>query len=87
MRLPLDPKKNPLKLDAETVLAYYRIDKIGEGRIELKASESSPVYSPTEAGKRRAENETARLSEIIEILNGASGLGLPRPTRLVFLVP
>jgi type I restriction enzyme R subunit len=84
LKLPQDPKKNPLKLDAETVLAYYRLQKMSEGRIELKAGESSAVYGPTEAGKRRAESETARLSEIIEVLNERFGTQFDKADQLFF---
>lgn len=84
MKLPLDQRKNPLKLDAETALAYYRLDKISEGRIELRAGESSPVYGPTEAGTRRTETEKAKLSEIIEVLNERFGTEFKKADQLFF---
>lgn len=81
-RLPPDPKKRPLALDAETVLAYYRLDLIREGSIALKAGEDAPVYGPTEAGMKRSESEQVKLSEIIDILNDRFGTEFKKADQL-----
>ncbi len=81
-RLPPDPKKAPLTLDAETVLAYYRLDLVRDGSIALKAGEEAPVYGPTEAGMKRSESEEAKLSEIIDILNERFGTDFKKADQL-----
>ncbi|HZZ84318.1 MAG TPA: type I restriction endonuclease [Anaeromyxobacteraceae bacterium] len=83
-RLPPDPKKAPLKLDAETVLAYYRLDLVRDGTIAMKAGEEAPIYGPTEAGTKRSESEDVKLSEIIEILNDRFGTDFTRADQLFF---
>ena len=42
-KLPHDPRKAPLKLDGDVALKYYRLDKISEGAIALKAREPGTV--------------------------------------------
>jgi type I restriction enzyme R subunit len=81
-RLPLDPRKTPLPLDAETVLAYYRLDLVRDGTIVLKAGEEAPVYGPTEAGMKRSETEDVKLSEIIDILNERFGTEFKKADQL-----
>ena len=81
-RLPPDPKKTQLALDAETVLAYYRLDLVRDGSIALKAGEEAPVYGPTEAGMKRSESEEVKLSEIIEILNDRFGTDFKKGDQL-----
>jgi type I restriction enzyme, R subunit len=81
-RLPRDPRKDPLALDAETVLAYYRLDLVREGSIALKAGEDAPVYGPTEAGMKRSEAEEVKLSEIIDLLNERFGTDFKKADQL-----
>jgi type I restriction enzyme, R subunit len=81
-RLPQDPRKSPLALDAETVLAYYRLDLVRDGSIVLKAGEDAPVYGPTEAGMKRSDSEAVKLSEIIEILNDRFGTDFKKADQL-----
>ena len=81
-RLPPDPRKAPLKLDAETVLSYYRLDLVRDGTIPLKAGEEAFVYGPTEAGTKRGASEVVKLSEIIEILNERFGTNFNNADQL-----
>ncbi len=81
-RLPPDPRKTPLKLDAETVLAYYRLDLVRDGTIALVAGEESPIYGPTEAGTKRSEAEDVKLSEVIDILNEKFGTDFKKGDQL-----
>jgi type I restriction enzyme R subunit len=85
LKLPQDPKKNPLKLDGEAVLAAYRLDKIHEGSIELHAGEHAAIYGPTgEGGLRRAEPEQVKLSQVIDVLNERFGTNFTQADQLFF---
>lgn len=84
LRLPQDPKKAPLKLDAETELTYYRLDKMGEGSIALKPGEDSALKSASETGTRRSAAEEVRLSEVIDVLNDRFGTEFTEADQLFF---
>lgn len=84
LRLPLDPKKTPLKLDAETVLAYYRLDLIRDGSIPLMAGEGGEVAGPVTTGTRWAQPEEVKLSEVIHILNDRFGTEFTSADQLFF---
>jgi type I restriction enzyme R subunit len=84
LKLPQDPRKTPLKLDAETVLAYYRLDRIREGSIALVAGEEMALSPPTEMGIKRVDQEQAKLSEVIQILNERFGTNFTKADQLFF---
>jgi type I restriction enzyme R subunit len=84
LKLPQDPKKAPLKLDAETALTYYRLDKMGEGGIALKPGEDSALKSASETGTKRSAAEEVRLSEVIEVLNERFGTEFTEADQLFF---
>lgn len=83
-KLPHDPKKAPLKLDGDVALKYYRLDKISEGAIALKVCEPGAVYGPTEVGTRKAKDDEAQLSEIIEVLNERFGTEFNQADQILF---
>lgn len=84
LKLPLDQKKTPLKLDADTALAYYRLDLIHEGSIPLTVGEPGEVYGPTSAGTKWAKPEQVKLSEVITILNDRFGTDFTDADQLFF---
>ncbi len=69
MKLPKRDWSEALHLDDEVALEYYRLQKIAEGTIELQAGETGEIDGLSEAGIKRAADEKAALSEIINILN------------------
>jgi type I restriction enzyme R subunit len=73
MKLPQDARRGGLVLDDEVALAYYRLDKISEGAIELQVHDMGGLYGPTEVGSRTAQEHEVPLSEIIDILNEKFG--------------
>ncbi len=74
LKLPQDKTKAPLKLDAETVLAYYRLDRLKDNStIELVAGEEAALQSPSELGISRSDTEKVKLSEVIQVLNEKFG--------------
>jgi hypothetical protein len=68
-KLPQDPKKGALGLEGDVALRYYRLQKTGEGSIQLDAREPIGLKGPTDVGTKKGPDQEARLSEIIEILN------------------
>jgi len=83
-KLPQDPKKAPLQLDGDVALKYYRLDKISEGSITLRVAEPGVVYGASEVGTRKAKDDEAQLSEIIEVLNERFGTEFTAADQLLF---
>jgi type I restriction enzyme R subunit len=84
LKLPLDPKKDPLNLQGEVALNYYRLDKISEGSIDLKIADAAPIYGPVETGSRKGKDDLAPLSEVIDILNEKFGTNFSKIDQLFF---
>lgn len=72
-RLPKRELSENLHLDDEVALEYYRLQKIKEGSIDLLTGETGELSGTTEAGLKRAKDEEALLSEIINVLNDRFG--------------
>jgi len=83
-KLPQDPKKAPLKLDGEVKLRFYRLNKISEGALQLQIREPAALYGPELVGTSKAEPVEAKLSEIIEVLNGRFGTEFTKADELLF---
>jgi type I restriction enzyme, R subunit len=73
-----------MKLKDEVGLQYYRLERVHSGSIELRDGEAEYVKSPTDVGSRRATDERAPLSEIIEVLNERFGTSFSEEDRLFF---
>ena len=81
------PKKNlseTLQLNDELALEYYRLQKIADGNIELQKDEIGELDGLSEAGIKRAKEEKAALSEIIELLNERFGTDFEQADKLFF---
>ncbi len=72
-KLPQDERRDPLRLDGEVALKYYRLDLIKEGAISLVSDAPMPLKGPTETGTKQQDDPHAKLSEIIEVLNSRFG--------------
>ncbi|MBK7070909.1 MAG: type I restriction endonuclease subunit R [Myxococcales bacterium] len=83
-KLPQDSKKDPLRLDGDVALKYYRLDKLSEGAIVLRAAEPGVVYGAKEVGTKQAREDEAQLSEIIEVLNERFGTEFDQADQLLF---
>lgn len=82
-KLPRDGKRGPLDLDDDVVLGSYRLQKISEGAIPLKIAEPVGLRGPVEVGTRKAKDDEAALSEIIQVLNDRFGMNLAEADRLI----
>lgn len=83
--LPLERDNSAFKLGDEVGLQYYRLQRVFSGAIELREGEDEyGVKSPTDVGTRKAKEEKAPLSEIIEVLNERFGTNFTEEDRLFF---
>lgn len=83
-RLPKRELSESLHLDDEIALEYYRLQKIKEGAIELQKGEEGKLSGTSEAGLKRARDEEALLSEIINVLNDRFGTEFEEADKLFF---
>lgn len=83
-RLPKRQLSEALHLDDEVALAYYRLQKIKEGAIELAKEGTGELSGTLEAGLKRAKEEEALLSEIIHVLNDRFGTEFEEADKLFF---
>ncbi|KXK39158.1 MAG: type III restriction protein res subunit [Bacteroidetes bacterium OLB9] len=83
-RLPKRDLSESLHLDDEVALEYYRLQKIKEGSIDLLTGEAGELSGTTEAGLKRAKDEEALLSEIINVLNERFGTEFEEADKLFF---
>lgn len=83
-RLPKQELGESLSFVDEVALEYYRLQKIKEGAIELKKGEAEDLSGVTEAGLKRAKEEEAQLSEIIDVLNQRFGTEFDEADKLFF---
>lgn len=79
-KLPRDITE-PLFLEDEVELQYYRLQKIFDGDIPLTAGEALP--NDKHAGLKKKEDEKATLSELIEKLNDRFGTEWSEGERLL----
>lgn len=82
-KLPKRDLSETLQLSDELVMEYYRLEKIASGTIELQ-KEDGELDGLTEAGIKRAQEEKAPLSQIINVLNDRFGTEFTEADRLFF---
>jgi type I restriction enzyme, R subunit len=83
-RIPKRELSESLHLDDEVALEYYRLQKIKDGSIELQKGEEGELSGTSEAGLKRAKEEEALLSEIINVLNDRFGTEFEEADKLFF---
>jgi len=83
-KLPKRELSENLQLSDEIAMEYYRLQKLKEMSIELNKGENGELDGVSEAGIKRAKEEKAPLSEIIEILNERFGTEFEEADRLFF---
>ena len=83
-KLPKRDLSESMKLVDEVAMEYYRLQKIREGSIDLITGESGELDGLSEAGLKRAKEEKAALSEIIDVLNERFGTEFEEADRLFF---
>ena len=82
-KLPRTQDDPAIKVDDEVQLKYYRLEKISEGAISLKAGEAEALYGPREVGTGQADEEV-QLSTLVEKLNERFGTEFNLADQLFF---
>ena len=83
-KLPKRDLSESMKLTDEVAMEYYRLQKIKAGAIDLLSGEEGALDGLSEAGVKRAKEEKAPLSEIIDVLNERFGTEFEEADRLFF---
>ena len=83
-KLPKRDLSENLQLSDEIAMEYYRLQKVKEGSIDLIKGEDGELDGLSEAGIKRAKEEKAPLSEIIDLLNERFGTEFEEADRLFF---
>ena len=83
-KLPKRDLSESMKLTDEVAMEYYRLQKIKDGSIDLLSGEEGDLDGLSEAGIKRAKEEKATLSEIIDVLNERFGTEFEEADRLFF---
>lgn len=73
-----------VRITDEVDLQYYRLERTFAGAINIRDGDIEGVKSPTEVGTKKAKDEKAPLSEIIEVLNERFGTEFTDEDRLFF---
>ena len=84
LKLPKDERKAQLDLDGDVALKYYRLQRLSEGQVLLSLAETVALRAPTDVGTRKAKDEEAHLSEIIDVLNERFGTEFTKADQLLF---
>jgi type I restriction enzyme R subunit len=82
-KLPKRDGRLPTQVEDEVALEFYRLQKIGEGRIDLTQGEARPLKGPGDVGTGQPE-QIVRLSELIDILNERFGTDFKQADQLFF---
>ena len=83
-KLPKRKTGNVYNFDEEINLRYYRLQKISEGSIDLKAGKGGEVSGPDEVGTGLSHGEQIELSRLIDILNDRFGTDFKPADQLFF---
>ena len=82
-KLPRTADTRSVRVDDEVELKYYRLQKISEGAIDLKAGEPEALYGPTEVGTGQADEDVS-LSTLVVKLNERFGTEFTLADQLFF---
>ncbi|MFJ5341569.1 type I restriction endonuclease subunit R [Pectobacterium sp. CHL-2024] len=82
-KLPHTTDSRTVQIDDDVELKYYRLQKISEGAIDLKAGEPEALYGPTDVGTGQAD-EDVQLSTLVGRLNERFGTEFTPADQLFF---
>ena len=82
-KLPKRDAGPTYQLEDEIELQYYRLQKISEGQIALDTGTGKPLKGPNDVGTGQ-DDQTVRLSELINLLNERFGTDFTQADQLFF---
>ncbi|NWL79559.1 restriction endonuclease subunit R [Pseudomonas taiwanensis] len=82
-KLPRTTDNRTVQVDDEVELKYYRLQKISEGAIDLKAGEADALEGPSDVGTGQAD-EDVQLSTLVGKLNERFGTEFTPADQLFF---
>ncbi|HQC99931.1 MAG TPA: type I restriction endonuclease subunit R, partial [Aquabacterium sp.] len=82
-KLPGREGRPSLQVEDEVELEFYRLQKIGEGRIDLTQGQAKPLKGPGDVGTGQ-DDQIVRLSELIDLLNERFGTDFTQADQLFF---
>ena len=83
-KLPRRSNKAQYDFDDTVRLEYYRLQKISEGSINLKAGSGSPLDGPHEVGTGIVRDGSITLSQLIDMVNDRFGTDFNQADQLFF---
>ena len=83
-KLPRDASGPGYQLDDEVTLAYYRLQKISEGSIDLTQGQAIALKGPSDVGTGQPGDEEVPLSELVKALNERFGTNFTEADQLFF---
>jgi type I restriction enzyme R subunit len=84
LKLPKRKTGPGYQFDEAVDLAYYRLQKISEGSINLNSGYTRPLDGPREVGSGMVHEEHVALSRLIDIINDRFGKELTEADQLFF---
>ncbi len=82
-KLPRSANAPKVNLSGDIELKYYRLEKISEGKIDLKVGDAEPLQGAKEVGTRQPDREV-QLSLLIDTLNQRFGTDFTPADQLFF---
>ena len=82
-KLPRTNKAPKIDLSGDIELKYYRLEKVSEGKINLKEGTAEPLKGATAVGTRKPDKEVP-LSQLVESLNERFGTNFTLADQLFF---
>ena len=83
-KLPSDPNSSDYRVDDDVALEFYRLQKIGEGRINLNQGTADLLKGPSDVGTGQDQDEITQLSELVKKLNERFGTDFAEADQLFF---
>ena len=83
-KLPRGDRGPVYQFDGDVALKFYRLQKIGEGSIDLEAGKAEPIPGPTSVGTGLAGGDEIELSKLIDQLNERFGTEFKPGDQLFF---
>ncbi|MDB9445908.1 type I restriction endonuclease subunit R [Anabaena sp. CS-542/02] len=82
-KLPRTSQSPKIDLSGDIELKFYRLEKISEGKIDLKPGEAEPLPGMTAVGTRQPDQQVP-LSQLIDTLNQRFGTNFTPADQLFF---